>query len=118
MNSKNFDVFLKKYFDHIKSDYVNWMRDGRDMESDIQKKVVDEMIDNFKESMRFEPGRKYGRVVTDNGAHSFISLCNDDKRFPYGTIMKAATWAAPAKNFGRGNIFEEDFSRVTWTGAS
>jgi hypothetical protein len=32
--------------------------------------------------------------------------------------MKAATWAAPAKNFGRGNIFEEDFSRVTWTGAN
>ena len=114
----DFEKQLKKYFDYIKTDYVEWMTGSRDMESDVQEKVVNEMIENFKENVRFEPGRKYGRVVADNGAHSFISLCNDDKRFPYGTIMKAATWAAPAKNFGRGNIFEEDFSRVTWTGAN
>jgi hypothetical protein len=40
----------------------------------------------------------------------------DDKKFRAGDILKAASWAAPARNKARGNVLDEDFSWVRWTG--
>jgi len=34
--------------------------------------------------------------------------------FRYGDILKAASWATPARNGARGNVFEE--YTVRWTG--
>ena len=66
-------------------------------------------------------GRKYVKVVTKNTfssqktVHSFIVL-KDTNKFKAGDILMAASWAAPATNFARGNILDENLSRVRWTG--
>ncbi len=71
----------------------------------------------------FEIGNKYIKVLADDGkgnnthAHSFIVNKATDK-FPVGTILKAASWKAPATNFGRGDLLTWSFvhSRIRWSG--
>jgi hypothetical protein len=50
-------------------------------------------------------GRKYARIVKETAGqkmvHSFIDLSNGD-------ILKAASWAAPAKR-ARGSVFDDNY---------
>lgn len=60
--------------------------------------------------VHFEVGNKYIKVFADDGkgnnvyAHSFI-VNKATGKFPVGTILKAASWKAPATNFARGDIY-------------
>lgn len=69
----------------------------------------------------FEPGSKYIRVVGTWGdgqrsSHSFI-VQKDTKRFRKGTILKCATWHAPALNFARGYIdMPGTYQKIRWSG--
>ena len=74
-------------------------------------------LDDFRATLSVEEGRKYLKVVrTDNQTTvwGFI-VKEDDKKFKKGDILKAASWAAPARNKARGNILDDDYS-VRWTG--
>ena len=59
-------------------------------------------------------GVKYARIVSEHGGsrsvHCFVNRENGD-------VLKAATWAAPAKH-ARGNIFDEHngLKNMRWTG--
>lgn len=108
---------LDAYVDHILNDYKVWMN-LENREDDIAKQVALEMINRFK--IEVEQGSKYLKIVHNNGTqrsvHSFICR-KDNGKFKTGDILKAAGWAAPAKNFARGNILEGNWSNVRWTGA-
>jgi hypothetical protein len=72
----------------------------------------------FAENLKFEEGRKYIKVtkkISENQTHvwGFI-MKDDDQKFKKGDILKAASWAAPARNKARGNIFED--YKIRWTG--
>lgn len=106
---------LQDYLDHIKADYARWLRlDTKHPE------IVEEMIAEF--AVTVEKGSSYIKVVkgrtdgTGRSVHSFIVLKDNDK-FKRGDILKAASWAAPARNFARGNLLNKDFNNVIWTGA-
>jgi hypothetical protein len=55
-------------------------------------------------------GRKYKRIVKKEGSsrsvHCFVEVATGD-------IWKAASWKAPAKNFPRGNIYNDDPTKGT-----
>lgn len=106
---------METYLDAIRTDYKAWSG-GRSDDSIRQK-----MTEEFCSGLSYEVGSKYIKVVADNGngasVHSFVVNDLNNVKFPLGTILKAATWKAPAKNFGRGSVLIEDFSRVRWTGA-
>ena len=77
-----------------------------------------ERLEGFMESLEFNSGSKYIKVVRNDGQRmvwGFIVNTETDKKFKYGDILMAAGWAAPARNKARGNIFE-DLSWVNWTG--
>ena len=73
-----------------------------------------EMQKEFADGIEIREGKKYYKVIGHRSVHSFI-VKQDDAKFRKGDILKAASWAAPATNFARGNILE-DFE-IRWTGA-
>jgi hypothetical protein len=109
------DLALPAYIDHIDRDYRTWQgKTSGKGESDFQKQMALE----FTQSLKVIKGSKFLKVVKGNSVHSFVCVKAHDK-FVVGDILKAASYAAPAKNFIRGNILDVASyeNRVTWTGA-
>jgi predicted regulator of Ras-like GTPase activity (Roadblock/LC7/MglB family) len=91
---------------------------NRFMCADPREAHVDEMREEFAAAIIYEVGNKYIKISKGGSVHSFVVNTDKDKKFAYGDILKTASWAAPARNFKRGNIFEtENIEKViTWTG--
>ena len=111
---------LKEYKKKIGDDYENWTLGSRALlnADSIEKRIRRNGVVEFKNGIDHVCGSKYIKVTrSDNqtSVHSFIVNIYDDKKFKYGDILKAASWKSPARNFARGNIFEE--YKVKWTGA-
>ena len=104
------EAALNKLLDDIKADYRTFGKD-----SEIRRKMIEE----FDEGIRYETGRKYIKIVTASGSQSsvwgFVVNTDNDKKFRKGDILKAAGWAAPARNFSRGNILDGGYT-IRWTG--
>jgi hypothetical protein len=79
-------------------------------------KEIDGSKDKF--GIEFETGSKYVKVVSISGGgsrsvHCFVEKAN-------GNILRAASWKSPARNFIRGNVYDQAsyINRVRWTGVS
>lgn len=93
------------YKDHLVDDYNKFIT-----------RISAESINKF--GVEFEIGSKYVKVVSisaggSRSAHSFVEIKT-------GAILKAASWKSPARNFARGNIFNQATyeNRATWTGVA
>lgn len=69
----------------------------------------------------YDFGNKYIKIIKKWGGGQtsvcgFIVNCHNDKQFAYGDLLKASSWKAPAKNKARGNIFEIEGKKFSWTG--
>lgn len=96
----------------IKADYYRWTsRNGTKSLDEINLRMIDE----FNASVSFEVGRKYIKIAKGDSVWGFV-MKEDDKQFKAGDILKAASWATPARNKARGNVLEQNFSWVQWTG--
>lgn len=107
---------VSDYLQAIKNDYAEWtqLRNEQDKINDpIGVSVRDAMFIDFCNTLRFEEGLKYIKVITGLHVHSFI-VKKDTNKFKCGDILMAASWKAPATNFARGNIFES--YKVRWSG--
>ena len=79
-------------------------------------KVKNEMNAKFKDGLSFTVGSKYIKIFSEGGGVSaFIVKTENDKKFKRGDILKAATYAAPARNAARGNILDGGYP-INWTG--
>ena len=79
------------------------------------------MYYEFATTLKENKGSKYIKIVTGGSVWGFIVNTKTDNKFKYGDILKAAGWAAPARNFARGNVIDdsvEDLRKnsVRWTG--
>ena len=93
----------------IKADYRSWWKD-----SDHDKDHVLEMIAEFDDAISIDEGKKYFKIVKGGSVWGFV-VKTDDAKFKAGDILKAASWASPAKNAARGNIVAGGY-KVNWTG--
>ena len=102
---------------NIKKDYFDWTTgcaaaNGRCILSDTNK----EMIEKFNALLTYKTGSKYIKVFTEGGSvWGFVVNTFHAKKFEMGDILKAAGWAAPARNAARGTIIDGGYT-VRWTG--
>jgi hypothetical protein len=99
------DMALTEYADHLRADYGRWSGEGNVVRYDVE----------------FKRGQKFIKVINTDSfggrrVHSFVCVKAHDK-WAVGDILKAAGWAAPAKNFARGNVLSKDYGATRWTGA-
>ncbi len=104
--------------ENIKEDYLTWTtgcayaRNDSGTLSEINKK----MIADFNEKITYKVGTKYIKVFTEGGSvWGFVVNTDKDKKFKKGDILKAAGYAAPARNKARGNILDGNYP-IQWTG--
>lgn len=90
--------------DVIVADYARFLKD------------LDYPQDKF--GVEFDEGKKYVKVVSISGGGSRSVFCFVEKE--NGNIWRAASWKAPARNFVRGNVFDQAsyVGRIRWTGIS
>ena len=110
--TKEMKEALDRVFESMKADYARFMP--------LDDEIQTEMREEYNSSISYDVGRKYIKIVKGGSVHSFIVNTEYDKKFAYGDVLMAACWAAPARNFPRGNIFDsENISRVfSWVGVS
>ena len=102
---------IKFMMDGAKADYV------RCSTSNGKKELTGyslEQTEKWDSNTRIMPGKKYIKVVQENGVFCFI-VKEDFKHFKKGDILKPAGWNAPALNSPRGNVLSGNYA-IQWTG--
>ena len=99
--------------ENIKEDYLNWTTRCATGELSETNKM---MIAVFNENITYKTGSKYIKVINKGGGvWGFVVNTDNDKKFKKGDILKAAGYAAPARNAARGNIVDGGYT-IRWTG--
>ena len=106
---------IEKVLEAMREDYIRWSGSER-------SKIKYEMIVNYCNGLEVEENRRYWKIVSTNGLGTQRSVSGfivkaGDKKFREGDMLKPAGWAAPARNFARGNVLDgTGFNNVRWTG--
>ena len=108
--AKTLDEGIKNLMSGAKQDYVRMSTSGGRELVGYSK----EQVDNWENSFRLHTGKKYIRVVKENGVFCFI-VRGDSGKFKKGDILKAAGYRAPALNSARGNVLTGNYP-IQWTG--
>ena len=109
---------METLLENIKKDYFEWTSRCARMKLDTDGELTDinkKMIAEFNDELHYKVGNKYIKVITGNSVWGFIVNTEKDKKFRKGDILKAAGWAAPARNAARGNIMDGGYT-IQWTG--
>jgi hypothetical protein len=105
------EMALETLKNDIVADYESWQTLSGKPRTEIQARMLDEFING----LRIDEGSKYTKVVAGSSVWGFIVKTDTDKKFRKGDILKAAGWAAPARNAARGNILDGGYT-IRWTG--
>ena len=112
---------MENLMTHMKNDYHNWSMTGRTVHQNTEdfireSKIREDMEERYGLGLGYEVNTKYIKVFSGDSVACFVVATETDKKFRFGDILKPASWRGPAKNFARGNILENDFHGVHWTG--
>ena len=104
------DEGIKNLMAGAKADYVKWSTLGGKELTGYSK----EQVDKWDSLIKVSQGKKYIKVVRENGVFAFI-VKEDFKHFKKGDILKPAGYNAPALNQPRGNVLSGNYM-IQWTG--
>ena len=115
-------ILVDKKADTLEQGINNMMAGAKDdyvkmSTSNGKKELVGyskEQVDNWDSKTKVSFGKKYIKIVQENGVFCFI-VKEDFKHFKRGDILKAAGYNAPALNSARGNVLTGNYA-IQWTG--
>jgi len=122
---KEVKTCMSNLMNHMIDDYNGWSMRSRTVHSDTEEfirvtEIRERMEKEFADGIGYDVNKKYIKVFTKAGSSKsvacFVVITETDKKFRFGDILKPAGWAGPARNFARGNILENDFRGLSWTG--
>ena len=101
--------------ENIKNDYLNWTLSCTSAAGGLTE-INNTMIAEFNKNLTYKTGSKYIKIYKEGGSvWGFVVNTDKDKKFKKGDILKAAGYAAPARNAARGNIVDGGYT-IRWTG--
>ena len=114
---------IEKVLESMREDYKRWSWWSSSYKSNAHsdKKIMNDMIENYCNGLEVTEGSRYWKIISNDrgggcSVKGFIAKAGD-KKFREGDMLKAAGWAAPARNFARGNVLDgAGVDNVRWTG--
>lgn len=108
---------INKLVKRIGDDFAEWnTRCAEKESSSLGPEYFVKRTQEFRDGLQVLEGRKYIKIIkTSNGRSVWGFVVKEDgPKFRKGDILMAASWASPATNHARGNIFGE--YQIQWTG--
>ena len=118
---------IEKVLEAMREDYKRWTMATRTVHQNVEEfnraiDIREKMTEEYCGGLMVEENRRYWKIIGTNGGGTSRSvkgfICKaGDKKFREGDMLKAAGWAAPARNFARGNVLDgSGVDNVRWTG--
>ena len=107
---------IEKVLETMKEDYKRWS--DRCADGEKSRAINTTMYEEYCDGLEVTEGSRYWKITGKSGSSrsvkGFIAKAGD-KKFREGDMLKPAGWAAPARNFARGNVLD-GVGKVRWTG--
>ena len=104
---------VQNLLDGARADYLNWTSsNGTKDLNNINLRMIDEYNNGF----RVNHGRKYVKIMSNNGGSAWgFVVKQDGGKFRAGDLLMSAGWNKPATNAARGNVLDGNYD-IRWTG--
>ena len=112
---------IEKVLEAMREDYKRWSNMCARHESSAHySNIKNEMEEDYCNGLEVSEGSRYWKITSGRRNQRSVSgfiVKAGDKKFREGDMLKAAGWAAPARNFARGNVLDgRGVNEVRWTG--